>query len=91
MGASVVLTACPMAERMFSSTAPLYEPTSSDFHEFSPSFVDQWIGNFKRGGVEIYEGADPIYFATDDHRFGTPVVSELLVHCKSPVCDVRSL
>ena len=39
----------------------------------------------------LYEGADPIYFATDDPRFGSPVVSELYVHSKAPPCDVRSL
>jgi hypothetical protein len=89
--ASVVLTACPMAGRMFSSTSPLFEPTATDFHEFSPSFVNQYIDNFKRGGVVFYEGADPIYFSTDDSRFGTPVVSELYVHSKAPACDVRAL
>ena len=89
--ASVVLSACPMAGRMFSSTAPLYEPTASDFHEFSSSFVNQYVDNFKRGGIVLYEGADPIYFATDDPRFGSPVVSELYVHSKAPPCDVRSL
>ena len=88
---SVVLSACPMAGRMFSSTAPLYEPVASDFHEFSPSFVSEYVDNFKRGGVLFYEGADPIYFSTDDQRFGTPVVSELYVHSKAVPCDVRSL
>ena len=80
-----------MAGRMFSSTAPLYEPTATDFHAFSPSFVSEYVDNFKRGGVLFYEGADPIYFATDDQRFGTPVVSELYVHSKAAPCDVRSL
>ena len=90
---SIVLSACPMAGRMSVSvfTTPLYEPTSCGFLEFCPSFVDQWLDNFKRGGVDFYEGADPIFFVTDDHRFGTPVVSELFVHSKSPACDVRSL
>ena len=89
--ASVVLMACPMAGRMFSSTTPLYEPGASDFHEFSPSFVNQYVDNFKRGGIVLYEGANPIYFATDDPRFGSPVVSELYVHSKAPPCDMRSL
>ena len=88
---SIALSVCPMAGRMFVSTTSLYEPTSSDFHEFCPSFVDQWLDNFKRGGVDFYEGADPIFFATDDHRFGNTVVSELCVHSKSPACDMRAL
>ena len=57
--ASVVLSACPMAGRMFSSTAPLYEPTASDFHEFSPSFVSEYVDNFKREtGVIMLSGGE---------------------------------